>query len=83
MADRITVIGPVRDWVDDIADEEDGETFPGYWQKMVFVEATGTDGMVYAKSFAFGDAIDEKYIPSFIEAGRNILEQSMRADGVW
>lgn len=82
MADRIRVTGPIRDWVDD-AEDEDGTTLPGYWQRCIFVEATGTDGVVYGKSCAFGDKISEEYVPQFIEFGKKILQRSMEADGVW
>lgn len=83
MGDRIKVIGPVRDWVEDIEDPDDGTTLPGYWQKMFFVEAEGTDGVVHAMSYAFGDSVSEEHFQAFVDGGKKFLQQKMEADGVW
>lgn len=83
MADRIRVTGPVRDWVEEERDEDGNLVGGGFWQKMIFVEATGTDGIVYGKSYAFGDNIDKEFIPAFIDGGKLILRNSMEELDVW
>lgn len=81
--DRIRVVGPLRDYMTPIEDDEGNVVAEGYWHKTLFMEALGTDGNFHVSSFAFSDTVADEFIPEFIRGGKVILMEKMKSEGVW